>query len=111
VGGSGLSAAAAGLAGLEAWPPAEVLTLSLSLKEKGSAPPGRRRRSARRPASAGRLLYIAKIPATTYNGINLSNAGASHPLTAIRIYYSRITLQPAYEEALLIISLLIYKDK
>ncbi len=43
-------------------------------------------------------LYIAKVPATTYNGVNLSNRNASHPLSACRIYYSQITLQPAYEE-------------
>ncbi len=46
--------------------------------------------------SAG--LHIAKIPATTYNGVNLCNAGASQPLSACRIYYSQITLRPAYEE-------------
>ncbi len=38
-------------------------------------------------------LYLAKIPATSFNGINLANAqGASHPLPACRIYYSQITI-------------------
>lgn len=39
-------------------------------------------------------LYIAKPPATSYNGINLANASASHPLPSCRIYYSQITIQP-----------------
>jgi hypothetical protein len=43
-------------------------------------------------------LYLAKPPATTYNGINLSTSAASHPLPACRIYYSQITMQPALAE-------------
>lgn len=43
-------------------------------------------------------LYLAKVPATTYNGINLSTSSASHPLPACRIYYSQITMQPALAE-------------
>ena len=43
-------------------------------------------------------LYLAKVPATTYNGINLSTSQASHPLPACRIYYSQITMQPALAE-------------
>jgi hypothetical protein len=43
-------------------------------------------------------LYLAKVPATSYNGINLGNSGASHPLPACRIYYSQITIQPSLAE-------------
>lgn len=43
-------------------------------------------------------LYLAKPPATSFNGINLANSAASHPLPACRIYYSQITLQPASAE-------------
>ena len=43
-------------------------------------------------------LYLAKVPATSYNGINLGNSAASHPLPACRIYYSQITIQPALAE-------------
>lgn len=43
-------------------------------------------------------LYLAKVPATSYNGINLSLSAASHPLPACRIYYSQITIQPALAE-------------
>ena len=43
-------------------------------------------------------LYLAKVPNTSYNGINLANAGASHPLPACRIYYSQIVIQPALAE-------------
>ena len=43
-------------------------------------------------------LYLAKPPATSYNGINLSSSAASHPLPACRIYYSQITIQPALAE-------------
>ena len=43
-------------------------------------------------------LYLAKPPATSYNGINLSSSAASHPLPACRIYYSQITIQPSYAD-------------
>ena len=43
-------------------------------------------------------LYLAKVPATSYNGINLANSSASHPLPACRIYYSQITIQPDFAE-------------
>jgi hypothetical protein len=43
-------------------------------------------------------LYLAKVPATSYNGINLANSSASHPLPACRIYYSQITIQPEFAE-------------
>lgn len=43
-------------------------------------------------------LYLAKVPNTSYNGINLANSGASHPLPACRIYYSQIVIQPALAE-------------
>jgi len=43
-------------------------------------------------------LYIAKPPATSYNGINLANSSASHPLPACRIYYSQIVIQPNLAE-------------
>jgi hypothetical protein len=43
-------------------------------------------------------LYLAKVPATSYNGVNLSTSAASHPLPACRIYYSQITLQPSFAE-------------
>jgi hypothetical protein len=43
-------------------------------------------------------LYLSKPPATSFNGINLANSAASHPLPACRIYYSQITLQPASAE-------------
>jgi hypothetical protein len=43
-------------------------------------------------------LYLAKPPATTYNGVNLATSGASHSLPACRIYYSQITMQPAMAE-------------
>ena len=39
-------------------------------------------------------LYINKPPSTTYAGINLSTAGASHPMPACRIYFSQIQLNP-----------------
>ena len=39
-------------------------------------------------------LYIAKPPTTSFNGINLANSGASHPLQNCRLYYPQITLQP-----------------
>ena len=43
--------------------------------------------------------YLAKIPATSYNDVDLNNAqGASYPLPACRIYYSQITIQPALAE-------------
>ena len=53
------------------------------------------------PASVANItagLYLAKVPATSYNGINLSSSAASHPLPACRIYYSQITLQPSFAE-------------
>lgn len=43
-------------------------------------------------------LYLNKPPTTSYNGINLANSSASHPLTACRIYYSQIQLHPAKAE-------------
>ena len=43
-------------------------------------------------------LYLVKPPATSFNGINLANSAASHPLPACRIYYSQITIQPALAE-------------
>ena len=43
-------------------------------------------------------IYLAKVPATSYNGINLSLSAASHPLPACRIYYSQITIQPNFAE-------------
>jgi hypothetical protein len=39
-------------------------------------------------------LYINKPPSTSYNGINLSNSGATHPWTNCRLYYSQIVLDP-----------------
>ena len=38
--------------------------------------------------------YINKPPTTSYAGINLSNSGASHPMSACRIYFSQIQLDP-----------------
>jgi hypothetical protein len=38
-------------------------------------------------------LYLARPPATSFDGINLSLSNFSHPLPACRIYYSLITLQ------------------
>ena len=38
--------------------------------------------------------YLNKPPAPSYAGINLSSAGASHPLPACRNYYSQIQLNP-----------------
>ena len=43
-------------------------------------------------------LYLAKVPNTTYNGVNLGLCAASHPLPACRIYYSQITIQPELAE-------------
>jgi hypothetical protein len=43
-------------------------------------------------------LCLAKPPSTSYNGVNLGSSSASHPLTACRIYYSQITLQPSYAD-------------
>jgi hypothetical protein len=39
-------------------------------------------------------LYIAKPPATSFNGINLANSQASHLLPSCRIYYSQVTIRP-----------------
>ena len=47
-------------------------------------------------------VYLAKVPSTTYQGVNLSLSAASHPLPACRCYYSQITLQPELEEEYLI---------
>jgi len=47
-------------------------------------------------------LYINKPPATSYNGINLNNSQASHPMPACRIYYSQITIQPDIAEQYLL---------
>jgi hypothetical protein len=41
-------------------------------------------------------LYVAKVPSTTYQGVNLSLCGASHPMPACRCYYSQITVDPKY---------------
>lgn len=43
-------------------------------------------------------LYVAKIPSTSYNSVNLSLANVTHPMPACRIYYSQITIQPALAE-------------
>jgi hypothetical protein len=43
-------------------------------------------------------LYINKPPATSFNGINLANSGASHSLTSCRVYYSQVTIQPDLAE-------------
>ena len=43
-------------------------------------------------------LYVAKIPSTTYVGVNLSQANINHPMPACRCYYSQITLQPELKE-------------
>lgn len=43
-------------------------------------------------------LYLVRAPATSYNGINLNNSGANHPLPACRIYYSQIIIQPTLAE-------------
>ena len=43
-------------------------------------------------------LYIAKIPSTTYVGVNLSQAGFNHPMPACQCHYSQITIQPEYLE-------------
>jgi hypothetical protein len=47
-------------------------------------------------------LYIAKPPATSYNGVNLASSAASHPLPACRIYYSQIVIQPDKAEQYLL---------
>ena len=39
-------------------------------------------------------LFVGKPPSTNIFGINLGNAGASHPMSACRIYYSQITMNP-----------------
>lgn len=49
------------------------------------------------PAGATNLvagLYLVKPPTTSYAGINLANAGASHPLGNCRLYYPQVTMQP-----------------
>jgi hypothetical protein len=43
-------------------------------------------------------LYVVSPPNSSFNGINLKNAGAAHPMPANRIYYSQVTLQPAIAE-------------
>jgi hypothetical protein len=43
-------------------------------------------------------LYLARPPATSFNGINLAPSSFSHPLPACRMYYSQITLQPVMAE-------------
>jgi hypothetical protein len=47
-------------------------------------------------------LYLSKPPATSFNGINLANSSATHPLPACRIYYSQITIQPDLSEKYII---------
>lgn len=37
-------------------------------------------------------LYINKPPTTTFNGINLANSAAAHPLPNCRLYYSQIAV-------------------
>jgi len=39
-------------------------------------------------------LYIAKPPITSFNGVNLANSNAAHPLMNCRLYYSQIIVQP-----------------
>jgi len=39
-------------------------------------------------------IYVAKVPSTTFNGVNLALCNASHPMPACRCYYSQITIQP-----------------
>ena len=49
------------------------------------------------PASVTNIVagcYLNKPPATSYAGISLLSAGASHPLPACRIYFSQIQLNP-----------------
>lgn len=43
-------------------------------------------------------LYVAKIPSTSYNSVNLSLANVTHPMPACRIYYSQIAIQPSLAE-------------
>lgn len=43
-------------------------------------------------------VYVAKVPSTTYQGVNLSLCAASHPMPACRCYYSQITLQPEFKQ-------------
>ena len=47
-------------------------------------------------------LYIASPPNTSFNGVNLKNSTASHPMPACRMYYSQITIQPALAEEYII---------
>jgi hypothetical protein len=42
--------------------------------------------------SAG--LFISKALQTNLNGVNLADSGASHPMTAARLYYSSIVMDP-----------------
>jgi len=49
------------------------------------------------PATTNRIcagLYIGKPPTTSFDGINLSTSGASHPLQTCRVYYSQIQIEP-----------------
>ena len=39
-------------------------------------------------------LYINKPPTTSAAGINLSTSGAAHPISACRIYFSQIQIEP-----------------
>jgi ABC-type phosphate/phosphonate transport system substrate-binding protein len=39
-------------------------------------------------------LYISKPPITSFNGVNLANSNAAHPLMNCRLYYSQIIVQP-----------------
>jgi hypothetical protein len=43
-------------------------------------------------------LYLARPLNTSLHGVNVATSGASHPLSACRLYYSQITLQPSYAE-------------
>lgn len=43
-------------------------------------------------------VYVAKIPSTSYNSVNLSLANFTHPMPACRIYYSQIAIQPSLAE-------------
>jgi len=43
-------------------------------------------------------VYVAKIPSTSYNSVNLSLANYTHPMPACRIYYSQIAIQPSLAE-------------
>ena len=39
-------------------------------------------------------LFIGKVPQTSNNGVNLGASNASHPMTACRLYYSSVVIEP-----------------